>query len=98
MCAVNFKVQSAIDHAGGQDQPATPTGPWTDLALSTTYTAPYHTHIQADTVTVWVKATDAMGAELVERVQVTFDDTQPTARDLKFHMNAPVEGIDFSST
>ena len=95
---MNFKVQSAKDHAGGKGQPATPTGPWTDLALSTTYTAPYHTHIQADTVTVWVKATDAMGAELVERVQVTFDDTRPSAQGLELHMNVPVAGIEFSST
>ncbi|XP_070174941.1 uncharacterized protein [Littorina saxatilis] len=39
-----------------------------------------------------------MGTELVERRQVSFDSSAPTASSLQFLMNAPVPGIDFSST
>ena len=97
LVAVNFKVQHAKDHDGGQNQPLEPTRPWIDMYLNTSFTVP-ETPSEADTVTIWVKARDIMGTEVVERTQVTFDGSPPSVQDLKFHMNVPVEGIDFSSS
>ena len=97
LTAVNFKVQHAKDHDGGQNQPLEPTGSWIDVYLNTSFTVP-ETPSEADTVTIWVKARDIMGTEVVERTQVTFDGSPPSVQDLKFHMNVPVEGIDFSSS
>ncbi|KAK7096234.1 hypothetical protein V1264_005552 [Littorina saxatilis] len=94
---VNFKIQDTTDTDGGKNQPATPTGTWTDLDLSTHYTV-RHNPSDKQTVTIWVQATDAMGTELVERRQVSFDSSAPNASSLQFLMNAPVPGIDFSST
>ena len=95
--AVNFKLQYAKDHTGGLRQPTTPHGVWLDLFLNTSFIVPV-TPSEADTVTVWVKATDVMGTEAVERTQVTFDGSRPNVLKLEFHMNVAVEGIDFSST
>ncbi|XP_070177847.1 uncharacterized protein [Littorina saxatilis] len=94
---VNFKIQDTTDTDGGKNQPATPTGIWTDLDLRTNYTV-RHNPSDKQTVTIWVQATDAMGTELVERRQVSFDSSAPTASSLQFLMNALVPGIDFSST
>lgn len=89
------------DHDGGQTQPLTPTTPlsgWIDLGFSTTYTLSSELRpSEADTVTVWVKATDVMGNERIERTQATFDTSSPVAQGLKFYMNMPVPGVDFSS-
>ncbi|XP_025113014.1 uncharacterized protein LOC112575392 isoform X2 [Pomacea canaliculata] len=97
----NFKAGFAKDHDGGRNQSLTPTIPpsgWTDLGLNTTYTLPQDLRpSEADTVTVWVKATDAMGNERIERTQVTFDTSPPVVQNLKLYMNVPVPGVDFSS-
>ncbi|XP_070178298.1 uncharacterized protein [Littorina saxatilis] len=95
---VNFKVRHAIDSSGGVSQPENPTGAWEDRNLTDSFTVPLSPG-EADTVTIWVKATDAMGTEKVERRQVTFDSTDPEVRNgsIKFLMNVPVPGIDFSS-
>ena len=97
LVAVNFKLQHAKDHDGGQNQPVKPTGSWIDMYLNTSFTVP-ETPSEADTVTIWVKARDILGTEVVERTQVTFDGSPPSVQSLKFHMNVPVEGIDFSSS
>ena len=93
---MNFKLKHTKDHDGGQNQPSIPSGSWRDLSLSTSFLVP-ETPSEADTVTIWVKATDVMGTEVVERTQVTFDGSRPQVQNLEFHMNVPVEGIDFSS-
>ena len=97
LVAVNFKLQHAKDHDGGQNQPVEPTGSWIDMYLNTSFSVP-ETPSEADTVTIWVKARDILGTEVVERTQVTFDGSPPSVQSLKFHMNVPVEGIDFSSS
>ncbi|KAK7466585.1 hypothetical protein BaRGS_00037308, partial [Batillaria attramentaria] len=95
----NFQVTFAKDHKGGLEQPANPQSPpngWRDVGLNTTFTLPIATS-EGDTVTVWVKATDAVGNVKVDRTKVTFDSSPPFAQELEFHMNELVPGVDFSS-
>lgn len=98
---VNFQVAFAKDHTGGRFQPLAPASPlsgWANLGLNTSYTLPLDLSPgEADTVTLWVKATDAMNNVKIERTQVTFDSTPPSVQNLKFYMNVPVPGVDFSS-
>ncbi|KAK7471675.1 hypothetical protein BaRGS_00035688, partial [Batillaria attramentaria] len=101
----NFQVAYVKDHSGGSDQPEPPSSSqWTDLYLNTTYIVPVPDKelVAADTVTIWVKATDATGIEKVARTKVSFDFTPPelNQEDLAsgFRMNTAVEGMDFSST
>ncbi|KAK7095841.1 uncharacterized protein [Littorina saxatilis] len=99
---VNFKIQYDKDSTGGVNQGPVPTKPWIEKTLTESYTIPYSVPErpgEGDTVTIWVKATDAMGTEKVEKRQVTFDSTQPDVRNgsIKFLMNVPVPGIHFSS-
>ncbi|KAL8595489.1 hypothetical protein ACOMHN_000698 [Nucella lapillus] len=94
---VKFSVQHAKDHDGGRTQLQNPSGSWIVLGLATSYTVP-QTPSLADTVTLWVKATDVMGTERVERTQVTFDTSPPEfTSPIQFRMNVPVKGIHFSS-
>ncbi|PVD21755.1 hypothetical protein C0Q70_17556 [Pomacea canaliculata] len=98
---INFQVAFAKDHNGGRFQPLAPAFPlsgWANLGLNTSYTLPLDlSPSEADTVTLWVKATDAMNNVKIERTQVTFDSTPPSVQNLKFYMNVPVPGVDFSS-
>ena len=64
--------------------------------MHTTFTVPEKPS-EGDTVTVWVKATDAVGHEKVARTKVTFDSSPPLAEDPVFRMNHQVPGIAFSS-
>nr|KAG5693743.1 hypothetical protein BaRGS_002126 [Batillaria attramentaria] len=94
---IKFEVGHAMDHQGGANQSLTdPPFGWINLGLNTSFTVP-QSPTQGDTVTVWVKATDAMGNEKTDRTRVTFDSTQPNVIDIQFRMNTPVPGIDYSS-
>ncbi|XP_076438828.1 uncharacterized protein LOC143277811 [Babylonia areolata] len=94
---VSFALQHHKDNQGGVNQPQTPTGTWTDMGLNTTFMVP-ETPSDGLTVTVWVKATDVMDSDLVERTQVTFDSTPPSVvGGIQFLMNQHVPGVDFSS-
>ncbi|KAK7471674.1 hypothetical protein BaRGS_00035687 [Batillaria attramentaria] len=97
---LKFEVSYAQDSGGGLEQPEVPSSPqvpWKQMDLQTTYTVPV-TPRDGDTVTTWVKATDAMGNVKVDRTKVTFDSTPPRVNKPVFVMNAMVPGVDFSST
>ncbi|KAK7471676.1 hypothetical protein BaRGS_00035689, partial [Batillaria attramentaria] len=91
---VNFKVAHRLGRISDSEPPA---NLWIDLNLNTTYKVPENLP-DAQTVTIWVKATDAMGNEKVEKTNVTIDSTEPDVPEFEFRMNTYVEGIDFSST
>lgn len=95
--SANFKVFYNKDHEGGKIQPANPPS-WTDRGLSTSYTIPDKLS-EGDTLTVWVKATDYVNNELVQRIHVTLDSTPPQLQTANtgFRMNEIVPGIPFSS-
>lgn len=101
LLSVKFKLGYTKDHDGGKNQKFEETSPssgWIDLGLNTTFTLPSSVSpSEADTVTVWVKAADAMGNEKIQRTQVTFDSTPPNVQNLQFYINMFAPEIDFSS-
>ncbi|KAK7096288.1 hypothetical protein V1264_005597 [Littorina saxatilis] len=50
-----------------------------------------------ETVIVWVRASDMLGNQRVERAIVTVDNSPPEVGQMTFLMNTRVPGIDFSS-
>ena len=98
---VNFQLTyikvSQVDEDEHVDPP--PSASWTDLDLQQTFTIPADISVdEGDSVIAWVRASDVMGNDLIQRAHVTFDTTPADVEELKFRMNEQVPGIDFSST
>lgn len=60
---MKFEAVIVKDSTGGRSQPTTPKQNWINLNLTTTLTVSDHLHetpVDGDTLTIWVKARDAM--------------------------------------